>query len=75
MDLFVYQIEFDKTRLSCPGNSDQTVHTTLSGASWGGGLGVVGVQGMKEVGVGGGLKSKVKSLKIDIAERTRNCES
>ena len=31
---------------------------------------------VKEVGVGGSdIRTKVKSLKIDIAERTRNCES
>ena len=35
---------------------------------------MVGGQGMK-VGGGSDIRTKVKSLKINIAERTRNCKS
>ena len=57
-------MEFGKTRWSCSWNSDQNCTQNLA-TGWG------------EGGWGGGgsyIRTKVKSLKIDIAERTRNCE-
>ena len=40
-NIIVYRMEFDKTRWSCPWNSDKTVHKTLPGGGWVGGVGVV----------------------------------
>ena len=54
-------MEFDKTRWSCPWNSDQN-YTKLS-------------QGLGGLELGADIRTKVKSLKIDIAERTRSSES
>ena len=60
-------MQFDKTRWSCPRYSDQ--NCTQNSA--------VGVRGGEWGGKGGrsDIRNKVKSLKIDIAERTRNSES
>ena len=54
---------FDKTRWCFPSNSDQNCSQKSAKVWW---------------GVGGGgsdIRTEVKSLKIDIAERTRNCAS
>ena len=59
MNLIVYQIEFHKTRWSCPWNSDQNCTQNSARGSWGpgggwvGGVGVVGVQGVGGYGVVG----------------------
>ena len=53
--LIVFQLEFDKTRWSCPWNSDQ--NCTQNSPRGGGGQGIrggrVGMVGVKHVGGGG----------------------
>ena len=58
--LIVYRMEFDKTRWSCPWNSDQNCTQNSARGWWGvqgvGGVGGVGVggRGPRVGGVGGG---------------------
>ena len=48
--IFVYRMEFDKTRWSCPWNSDQNcIQNSAPGRGDGWDEGVVGVQGMVRV--------------------------
>ena len=67
--LIFYRMEFDKTRLSCPWNSDQNC-TQNAARRWWGGRGSTGGRGWWSVGGMSDIRTEVKSLKIDIAERT-----
>ena len=63
-------IEWNSIRLGGPtyGILNKTIRRTMPGVVQIGGLGVVGVKGL---GCGGSdIRTKVKSLKFDIAERT-----
>ena len=55
-------IEWNSIRLGGPACEKMTKTTQNSARGWG-------------FGVGSNIRTKVKSLKIDIEERTRNCES